>query len=133
MSSNSCMQRASAAYHHQMATSAPTATSYPQSYAPASAYHHPHPYSNMDYLTPPMGHTQVAMNHHMSTSASNAAVMSAAQMNSAVMSSHGLHHPSSGQTIASRVSPLNGGLSSIQDCQDYNPDKVSWSTKFQTL
>lgn len=126
------MQRASAAYHHQMATSAPTATSYPQSYGPASAYHHPHPYSNMDYLTPPMGHhTQAAMNHHMSTNASNAA-MSAAQMNSAVMSSHGLHHPSSGQSIAPRASPLNGGLSSLPECQEYN--EKSWlGSKFQVL
>lgn len=133
MSSNGCMQRATA-YHHTMATSAPTASSYHQSYAPAAAYHtHPHPYSNMDYLTPSMGHhTQAAMNHHMSSSAaSNAAAMSAAHMNSAVMSSHGLHHPSSGQTLAPRSSPLNGGLSSLPDCQEYN--EKSWHPKFQML
>lgn len=136
MSGNSCMQRATAAYHHhQMANSAPPSSGScytAQGYGPPSAYH----YGNMDYLPPPpMPH------HHAVTSMPSALnqmsgggghpTMSS-HMNSSVMSGHGLHGSGVGghQPLPPRSSPLNGGLPT-GDCLEYNSEKTAW--KFQVL
>jgi hypothetical protein len=130
MTSNSCMQRASAAYHHhQMANTAPSSGYTSQGYGhPPSAYH----YSNMDYLPPPMPHhpqlgAVTSMSSSLNQMSGNHPTM-ASHMNS--MSGHGLHGSGHGhQTgLPPRSSPLNGGLPT-GDCLEYNSEKTSW--KFQ--
>lgn len=117
------MQRA--AYHHQMAGSAPPAGSYPHQGYAASAYH----YGMQEYLQPPMSHHSqlgavTTMSPHMGGSANH---MSSHMS----MGSHGIH----GQGMPPRASPLmNGGLAG--DCLDYN-NKSEWSrpldSKFHML
>lgn len=134
MTGNSCMQRATAAYHHhQMASNAPptSAPCYPsQGYGHASAYH----YGNMDYHAMSMP----SMSHHTQLGAS----MSSAALNQMTgppmsahmnpMSSHSLHSGVHVGSHQSRTSPLNGSLpGGGNDCIDYNSDKSSW--KFQVL
>lgn len=137
MAGNSCMQRATAAYHHhQMASNAPptTAPCYTsQGYGHASAYH----YGNMDYhamsAMPPMSHhTQLGASMGSAALNQMPGPPMSAHMNP--MSSHGLHagaaHVGSHQ---SRTSPLNGSLAGAgsADCVDYNADKSNW--KFHML
>lgn len=134
MSGSSCMQRATAAYHHhhQMASSAPPTTGScysAQSYGPPSAYH----YSNMDYLPPPMPHhTQLGSVTTMGSAALNQ--MTGPTMTShmnPVMSSHGLHGAGGPQGLTPRTPPINGGLSSQNDCLEYTAESKPW--KFQVL
>ncbi|KAH9421916.1 Homeobox protein otx2 [Dermatophagoides pteronyssinus] len=142
MAGNSCMQRATAAYHHhQMASNAPNTSGpcYPsQGYGHPSAYH----YGNaMDYhamsAMPSMSHHHTQLGASMS-SASLANQMAAggpppmsAHMNP--MSSHSsLHASSHVPSSQSRTSPPNGSLSGgHNDCIDYNTEKANW--KFQVL
>ncbi|KAH7645988.1 homeobox protein OTX2 isoform X2 [Dermatophagoides farinae] len=142
MAGNSCMQRATAAYHHhQMASNAPTTSGpcYPsQGYGHPSAYH----YGNaMDYhamsAMPSMSHHHTQLGASMS-SASLANQMVAggpspmsAHMNP--MSSHAsLHASNHVASSQSRTSPPNGSLTGgPNECIDYNTEKANW--KFQVL
>ncbi|KAI1302314.1 Homeobox protein OTX2-B [Halotydeus destructor] len=140
MSGNSCMQRATAAYHHhqhQMATSAPPSSGScysAQSYGPPpSAYH----YGNMgDYLPSPMSHHHAQLGPtggvgSMQSALSNQMTSGMVMGSHANMSSHGLHGASH-QPPPTRSSPasINGGLTA--DClESYNNSETKW--KFQVL
>ncbi|XP_022237759.1 homeobox protein OTX2-like isoform X2 [Limulus polyphemus] len=117
MNSSSCMQRPS--YHMtNLNNTPPTPSCYTQSYGPTSYYGN----MNMEYLPPPMPHTQISMTNMASLNQMNGPNMTSA------MNPVGLQPAS----LTPRTSSTNGGISP-SDCLEYGSDKSAPTWKFQVL
>ncbi|XP_076365898.1 homeobox protein OTX2-A-like isoform X3 [Tachypleus tridentatus] len=117
MNSSSCMQRPS--YHMtNLNNTPPTPSCYTQNYGPTSYYGN----MNMEYLPPPMPHTQISMTNMASLNQMNGPNMTSA------MNPVGLQPTS----LTPRTSSTNGGISP-SDCLEYGSDKSAPAWKFQVL